>query len=199
MNGLFKRFLFIYLLLLLFKRILLFLTLLTHIFLGRLLSCLILVLPELEIFVAFHLFVEIIEHFFFFISILVRLLSNILLFQLDLDLIRSWQLFLTLNCLDPILFQKPFLCDYNLPHISYHAFLDLQIYLQLDILELENMIFNYNLCIYTIVPNVSLFSFDLILRIMSYLIFLVAAMLYIICKFVISFFNMFLFVLSLSV
>jgi hypothetical protein len=46
---------------------------------------------------------------------------------------------------------------------------------------------------------VSLFSFDRIFRMMSSRIFFVAAMLSIICRFVIYFFNMFLFVLSFRV
>jgi len=49
------------------------------------------------------------------------------------------------------------------------------------------------------VHRVSRFYFERTLRIISYLIFFVAAMLYIIWRFVIYFFSMFLFVLSLRV
>jgi len=56
-----------------------------------------------------------------------------------------------------------------------------------------------DLCIGTMLHKVSLFYLDLILRMMSSLIFFVAAMLYMICRLVISFLSMFLFVLSLRV
>ena len=61
------------------------------------------------------------------------------------------------------------------------------------------MVFDDDFLIRIVVPRVSLFSFDLILRMISSRIFLVAAMLYMIWRLVISFLSMFLFVLSLRV
>lgn len=61
------------------------------------------------------------------------------------------------------------------------------------------MIFNDDFWIEKKVPRVSRFSFDRTFRMISSRIFLVAAMLSMICKLVISFFSMFLLVLSFSV
>ena len=61
------------------------------------------------------------------------------------------------------------------------------------------MIFNDNFLIRWYVPRVSRFYFDRILRMISSLIFFVAAMLSIIWRFVIYFFSIFLFVLSFRV
>lgn len=61
------------------------------------------------------------------------------------------------------------------------------------------MVFDDNFWIRSELPKVSRFSLDLIFRMISYLIFLVAAMLSMICRFVIYFLSMFLFVLSFRV
>lgn len=61
------------------------------------------------------------------------------------------------------------------------------------------MVLDNDFYINTLVPRVSRFYLERILRMMSSRIFLVAAMLSMICKFVISFFSMFLLVLSLRV
>ncbi len=91
-----------------------------------------------------------------------------------------------------------FLCHNYLPHISDHFLLYLKVDLELNILKLNDVVFYYYLSKKD-VQRVSRLYLERTLRIMSYLIFFVTAILYMICRLVISFFSIFLFVLNFRV
>lgn len=126
-------------------------------------------------------------------------LGLVLLLQLYLDLIRAWQLLLALDGLDAVFLEDVLLGDDDLPHVVDHPLLDLHVDFQLDILQFEDVVLDDDFWIGEELPKVSLFSLERILRMMSSRIFLVAAMLSMIWRLVISFLSMFLLVLSFSV